>query len=127
MQATIANVGRCLLALYFLLPGISKFIGWDSHVALMTEHGMVYVPFFLATAAIVQIACSLGILFKWQTQWLALVLAGLTLLINVQMHDFWNYEGLVAAHETQNFVKNLGLFAGLLMLSAFSWKTPRND
>jgi putative oxidoreductase len=34
------------------------------------------------------------------------------------MHDFWNvYEGVSQAHETQNFVKNLAIFAGLLVLS----------
>ena len=35
------------------------------------------------------------------------------------MHDFWNvYEGVSRAHETQNFVKNLAVFAGLLVLSS---------
>jgi putative oxidoreductase len=35
------------------------------------------------------------------------------------MHDFWNvYEGLSQAHETQNFVKNLAIMAGLLVLSS---------
>jgi len=33
--------------------------------------------------------------------------------------DFWNtYPGTDAGHEMQNFVKNLGIFAGLLVLSA---------
>ena len=48
----------------------------------------------------------------------ALVLAALTFIINLGMHDFWNvYEGVSQAHETQNFVKNLAIFAGLLVLS----------
>ena len=46
------------------------------------------------------------------------ILAGLTVLINFGMHDFWNvYEGVSQAHETQNFVKNLAIFAGLLVMS----------
>lgn len=48
----------------------------------------------------------------------ALALAALTLVINLGMHDFWNlYEGVSQAHETQNFVKNLAILAGLLVLS----------
>ena len=48
----------------------------------------------------------------------ALVLAVVTLLINFYIHDFWNMAGDAnQAHETQNFVKNLGIFAGLLVLS----------
>jgi putative oxidoreductase len=47
------------------------------------------------------------------------MLAGMTLVINVFMHDFWNvYEGLSQQHETQNFVKNLAIMAGLLALAA---------
>jgi putative oxidoreductase len=43
----------------------------------------------------------------------------MTLLININLHDFWNaYEGVDAKHETQNFVKNLGIFAGLILLAA---------
>ena len=48
-----------------------------------------------------------------------LVLAALTLIINLGMHDFWNlYEGVSQAHETQNFVKNPAIFADLLVLSS---------
>jgi putative oxidoreductase len=44
--------------------------------------------------------------------------AGMTLLINVFMHDFWNdYPGGNPQHELQNFIKNLGIFAGLLLLA----------
>jgi putative oxidoreductase len=40
-------------------------------------------------------------------------------LINIGMHDFWNdYPNTDAGHELQNFFKNLGIFAGLLALSA---------
>ena len=48
----------------------------------------------------------------------AFLLAGLTLLINVFMRDFWNdYPGGNPQHELQNFIKNLGIFAGLLLLA----------
>ena len=49
----------------------------------------------------------------------ALILAALTIFINIGVHDFWNkYPNTDAGHETQNFVKNLAIFAGLLVLSA---------
>ena len=35
------------------------------------------------------------------------------------MHDFWNMsESIEQRHELQNFVKNTGIIAGLLVLSA---------
>jgi len=121
-KTLLATAGRSLLALYFLLPGVLKFVAWDTHVALMEKHGMILIPFFLAAAGIVQIICSLGLLLNRYTQWFALTLALMVLAINFQLHDFWNYTDIEGAHEMQNFVKNLGIFAGLLVLSAYSWK-----
>ena len=55
----------------------------------------------------------------------ALGLAAMVVLINVNLHDFWNlYEGIDAEHEMQNFVKNLGIFAGLLLLAAINMGQP---
>jgi putative oxidoreductase len=35
------------------------------------------------------------------------------------MHDFWTLvEGLARTHETQNFFKNIGIMAGLLVVSS---------
>ena len=39
-----AHTGRILLALYFFLPGVMKFMDWDRHVQLMETHGMALVP-----------------------------------------------------------------------------------
>lgn len=110
-------VGRALLGLYFVLPGILKFVAWDMHVALMEQHGMVFIPFFLASAAIIQIIAGLGIIFNRYTAIFSLILAGLVIVININLHDFWN-----VATEQQNFVKNMAIFAGLLVLAGFSWK-----
>ena len=35
MKNILVHIGRVLLALYFLAPGIAKFTSWDYHVALM--------------------------------------------------------------------------------------------
>ena len=121
MKSALINIGRVLLALYFLLPGINKFAAWDMHVTLMETHGMSMVPALLAIAGITQIGASICLLFNKQVVICALGLAAMVLLINLKLHDFWNvYEGVDAKHEIQNFVKNMGIFAGLLLLSAIS-------
>jgi len=121
MKTTLIHTGRTLLALYFLYPGIMKFVAWDRGVALMETHGMVMVPLLLALAGIIQIGTSLCLLINRGVVISALVLAALVLAINVNLHDFWNeYEGVNAQHELQNFVKNLGIFAGLLLLAAMN-------
>ena len=121
MKPALINIGRVLLALYFLLPGINKFAAWDMHVTLMETHGMSMVPALLAIAGITQIGASICLLVNKQVVICALSLSAMVLLINLNLHDFWNvYEGVDAKHEIQNFVKNMGIFAGLLLLSAIS-------
>ena len=119
MKSLLTNVGRIFLALYFLIPGISKFTSWDSNVLLMEAHNMRMIPVLLAVAGIAQVAGSISLLLNKYVVVCSLGFAVMTLLINFNLHDFWNiYEGVSAERELQNFYKNLGIFAGLLLLAA---------
>ncbi len=112
-------LGRVLLGLYFLVPGISKIGGFANMVAYMTQHGVPLVKPLLVLTIVIQVGGGLALIAGWKTKYVAFLLAGLTLLICVFMHDFWNaYEGGNQGHEMQNFIKNIGIFAGLLILSA---------
>ena len=123
-----AHTGRILLALYFFLPGVMKFMDWDRHVQLMETHGMLLVPYLLGLAGVIQIVASLSLFINRHVALCALTLAAMTLVINVNLHDFWNiYEGVDVKHETQNFVKNLAIFAGLLLLAANAMETSPRD
>ena len=66
-----------------------------------------------------QIVLSVFIIINKHLRISALILFVLTMLINIFIHDFWDLGGDPSqAHETQNFVKNLGIAAGLLVLSS---------
>jgi putative oxidoreductase len=85
----------------------------------METHNMIMVPFLLAVSGIAQVGGSILLLLNRQVVVCALGFAVMTILINLNLHDFWNvYEGVDTKHETQNFFKNLGIFAGLLLLAA---------
>lgn len=111
--------GRVLLGVYFLIPGIMKIGGFNGMVTYMTQHGVPFTVPLLVLTTILQIGGGLALIAGWQTRLFAFLLAGLTILICLYMHDFWNiYEGTNQQHEMQNFIKNLGIFAGLLLLAA---------
>ena len=111
-------VGRVLLGLYFVVPGIMKVLGWEGTTAYMAQHGVPLVPVLLAITILLQVGGGGMLMFGVRTQLVAFVLAGLTIVINLFMHDFWNaYEGGSTAHEQQNFIKNLAIMAGLLYVA----------
>lgn len=127
IQGVLILVGRSLLGLYFLLPGVAKFLDWDRHIVLMDTHQMPLIPALLATAGVFQIIGGICLLVNRQVLIAALGLAAMVLLINVNLHDFWNvYEGVNPEREAQNFVKNLGIFAGLLLLAAMAQDTTKS-
>ena len=125
MKLILVHVGRIFLALYFLIPGISKFASWNTSVALMEAHNMKMIPILLATAGIAQVVGSISLLLNRYVVICALGFAVMTLLINFNLHDFWNtYEGVNLDRELQNFYKNSGIFAGLLLLAAVNMEQP---
>jgi putative oxidoreductase len=119
LSRPMAVTGRVLLGLYFLVPGILKVTGFSGTLAYMQLHGVPLALPLLLLTILLQVGGGLAIIFDRQTRTAAFLLAVLTLLINLFMHDFWNdYPGGNPQHELQNFIKNLGIFAGLLLLAA---------
>ena len=113
------TLGRFLLGLYFFLPGISKIMGYADTLSYMTLHNIPLPEVLLPVTIVLQVAGGLMLMLGLRVGQVALVLGALTLIINLGMHDFWNvYEGVSRANETQNLVKNLAIFAGLLVLSS---------
>ena len=119
MENTFITVGRMLLGLYFLLPGISKIPTYAATTEYMLLHNIPLASILLPITIVLQIGLGVMLIIGYRIKESALILAALTIFINIGMHDFWNeYPNTDAGHETQNFVKNLAIFAGLLVLSA---------
>ena len=118
MEKTFITVGRMLLGLYFLLPGISKIPSYAGTTEYMLLHNIPLASILLPITIVLQIGLGVMLIIGYRIKESALILAALTIFINIGMHDFWNeYPNTDAGHETQNFVKNLAIFAGLLVLS----------
>lgn len=111
--------GRMILGLYFILPGaLLKIADMQGTSEYMASKGMVLIPVFLGLTILLQLGGGLAVLVGYQAKIAAFLLAGLTLVISIVMHDFWDVqEAVQRGHETQNFVKNMGIMAGLLVMA----------
>ena len=119
MEKAFITIGRVLLGGYFLFPGISKIPTYSLTIEYMSLHSIPFASILLPITIIIQLTLGSTLIIGYRIKESALVLAALTILINIGMHDFWNdYPNTDAGHELQNFFKNLGIFAGLLALSA---------
>ena len=111
-------LGRSLLGLYFIVPGMSKVAGYEGYLDLMASKGVPLVEILLPLTILIQVGAGLFLIAGKNLRVSALLLFGLTILINLFIHNFWALAGDPGqAHETQNFVKNLAIAAGLLVLA----------
>ena len=111
-------VGRVLLGLYFLVFGALKVPTYFDTLSLMISKGVPLSSVLLPIPIIVQVLAGFFLIIGQNLRISSLLLVGLTLLINTFIHDFWNLTGDPSqAHEAQNFIKNLGIVAGLLVLA----------
>lgn len=118
-QISIA-VGRCLLGLYFLVPGIQKFTNADDLTVYMQSHDILMAPQLLWLAGGVSIIGGIFLMCGRHVKFVAYGFVVYVLLVNFMLHDFWTMSEAIAAREMQNFVKNLGIVAGLLVLAGYS-------
>ena len=111
-------VGRSLLGLYFIVPGLSKIFDYMGTLALMQIKGVPLSSVLLPLTITIQIIGGFFLILGKSLRLSALLLFGLTIIINVYIHDFWTLAGDPSqVHEAQNFIKNLAIAAGLLVLA----------
>ena len=112
-------VGRSLLGLYFLGPGISKVFKYSNYVGVMQQNDVPLTLLALPAVILIQVIGGVMLVLNQNVKVFAWALFLTTMVINFYIHDFWTLEdGMVKGHETQNFVKNLAICAGLLVLAA---------
>lgn len=118
-----AGLGRILLGLYFVVPGIAKILGYAGTLTLMQTKGVPLAELLIPVTIVMQVGLGALLMFNQQVRISALLLFGLTIIINLYIHNFWDLAGDPGqAHETQNFMKNLAIAAGLLVLAGRSQK-----
>lgn len=111
-------LGRSLLGLYFIIPGIMKITGYAGTLELMIAKGVPLAAVLLPLTILLQVGLGIMLIIGKQLRISALILFGLTLMINIFIHNFWTLQGQPEyGHELQNFIKNLGIAAGLLVLA----------
>ena len=111
-------VGRSLLGLYFIAPGLSKVFDYASTLSLMKMKGVPFSSAFLPVTIAIQLLGGIFLVLGKNLRLTALILFGLTIFINIFIHNFWSLHGDPSqAHEIQNFIKNLAIAAGLLILA----------
>ena len=109
--------GRVIIGLYFLVPGISKVLSFPEYIQIVTINEVPFPAFSLILVIICQLFFGSLIILGRCLKLGSLILAINIILFNFYIHDFWNINDVInQKHEMQNFIKNIAILAGLLIL-----------
>jgi putative oxidoreductase len=120
-------MARILLALMFVLSGISKLTGLEGTAGYIGSVGLPAPQLLAIGAGLLEVIAGVMLIVGWQARWAALALAGFTLLASLFFHNFWALPADKASMQQLMFMKNLAVIGGLLFVLAFGAGTLSLD
>jgi putative oxidoreductase len=112
-------IGRVLLSLIFVAIGVGKLYGWTGFHQYMVAKQLVAIPVLLTLSIAVEIAGGLAVLVGWRARSSAMLLLVYLIPVTLLFHDFWAQQDVQAQIELINFLKNVAIMGGLLLIAAF--------
>ena len=111
---------RVLIGQIFLLSGVMKVMDPAGTAEQMAGRGMFWIPFFLWSAAAVELGGGLSLLLGYKTRLGALLLFLFLIPVTLTFHNWWTYPD--PKEQQVNllfFLHNLTLMGGLLLVMTF--------
>ena len=115
-QPIVVAIARGLMALMFILAGISKFAGLAGTAGYIASKGLPAPAFLAFATAALEVVGGIALAIGFQARWAALALALFTLLASVLFHNFWAMPAEQQMVQQLMFMKNLAIAGGLLFV-----------
>lgn len=115
----LSLIGRIFLAVIFLVSGFGKIGGFEGLIGQIASKGFPLPEAFAVAAIVIELGAGAMLVFGWKARWAAFVLAVFTAIVTVFFHNFWAVPEAQKMMQQIQFMKNLTLIGGLLMVMAF--------
>ena len=112
-----ALLGRLLISALFIVSGIWKITHFSTTAAYMVRLGMPVGEAAAVLAIIFELGGGLLLAIGWRLKWVAWVLVAFVLVATGLAHRFWEVDPARFFGELNNFLKNLAIVGGLLILA----------
>ncbi len=111
LQRLSAPIGRLLLATIFFMSGINKVFAYQGTQGYMDAMGVPGA--LLPVVILLEVLGGLAIILGWKTQFVAMALAGFSIVSAILFHGDFNDQVQMIM-----FMKNIAIAGGFLMLVA---------
>jgi putative oxidoreductase len=114
-----ALLGRILLAAIFVVSGLGKITGFEGAAGYIAAKGLPMPQALAGISILIECLGGLAVLVGWKTRWAALALIVFLIVITPIFHNFWAVPPEETMNQQINFLKNVSILGGMLLLFAF--------
>ena len=113
-------ISRILISAIFVQGALGKILGWSGQASYMQSHQLPaqLIPAMLGIALVIEAGGVMCLLAGWQARVAAFVMFLYLAAVSVLLHNFWALHGPAAGGAQTQFLKNVGIMGGLLMIAA---------
>ena len=112
----IALIGRLALGWIFLSSGFGKLADVAAFSAVLAKRGVPAPSFMGWLGAIVEFGGGVLVILGLRVRYAALLLALFVVVATAISHRYWEYPAAQMTAQKTNFVKNLAILGGALLL-----------
>jgi len=115
----LSLIGRIFLAVVFVVSGFGKIAGFAGLAGAIASKGLPAAQVFAVATIVIELGVGLMLVAGWKARWAAFLLAVFTAIVTFFFHNFWAVPEAQKMMEQINFMKNLALIGGLMMVMAY--------
>jgi putative oxidoreductase len=110
-------LGRVLLSAIFILSGLGKLPHFQAVAGMMAAKGLPLASVALVITLFIEIGGGLLVLTGYKAKYAALVIALWLIPVTLVFHHFWGIPSEQLQDQMVNFLKNVAIIGGLLLLA----------
>ncbi|MGN6110424.1 MAG: DoxX family protein [Kofleriaceae bacterium] len=118
-RPTTALIGRILIGTIFVVSGLGKLTHLDQTAGFMASVGIPSPHGLAILAGLAELLGGLSLVFGLLSRLGALGLMLFLIPTTLLFHNFWRFSGPEQQTQLVNFLKNLAIFGGLLLMFAY--------
>jgi putative oxidoreductase len=117
-KSPLVVAGRVLLALMFVMAGISKLGNIAGTAGYIASAGLPLATALAVATGLFEVLAGLALAVGFQARWAALSLGLFTLLASLMFHKFWAVAADQQFVQQLMFMKNLAVAGGMFIVAA---------
>ena len=115
----VALAGRILLAAIFVISGFGKIAGFDGIAGYIASNGLPMPQVLAALTIALELGGGLLLVIGYKVRIVAILFFLWLIPTTILFHKFWGIDAAQVQNQMNNFLKNVSIMGGMLLLTAF--------